>query len=241
MSALRTILFLSIAAILAGATLEPGPAGLGAEVLSRYLAAAQAQQAQMRGLTMQVDIDASVPKLKKNGTLHALRNISKLGQITYKALNFVGDKTIRNDVIARYLTAETHATASRPTDMAITPANYKFKYKGVVERESRKLHVFQLSPRKKRLGLFKGELWVDAATYMPLRESGRMVKNPSVFLKRVDFIRDYEIRDGIAFPRHLESTIQTRLVGTARLDVRFRDFAIADATQAAAAQPAGAQ
>ena len=59
-------------------------------------------------------------------------------------------------------------------------------------------------------------------------------------LKRVDFIRDYEIRDGIAFPRHLESTIQTRLVGMAKLDVRFRDFAKADADQASA-QPAGVQ
>jgi hypothetical protein len=75
---------------------------------------------------------------------------------------------------------------------------------------------------------------------MPLRESGRMVKNPSLFLKRVDFIRDYEIRDGFAFPRHINSVIQTRLVGTAELDVRFRDFAKADANQAAT-QPAGAQ
>ena len=82
-------------------------------MLERYLAAAQAQQAQMRGLTMEVDIDASVPKLKKTGKLRALRNISKLGQITYNALNFVGDKTIRNDVIARYLTAETRATSPR--------------------------------------------------------------------------------------------------------------------------------
>lgn len=240
MFAFRTILYLVIAALLSGATLESGSAGPGAEVLERYMAASQAQQSQMRGLSMRVDIDASVPNLKKNGTLHALRSISKLGQITYKALNFVGDKTIRNDVIARYLTAETHATTNKPADMAITAANYKFKYKGVVERGGRKLHVFQLTPRKKRLGLFKGELWVDAATYMPLRESGRMVKNPSVFLKRVDFVRDYEIRDGIAFPRHLESTIQTRLVGMATLDVRFRDFAKADATQDAT-QPAGVQ
>ena len=240
MFALRTISLLAIAALLAGATLESGPTGPGAEVLERYMAASQAQQAQMRGLSMQVDIDASVPNLQKNGTLHALRSISKLGQITYKALNFVGDKTIRNDVIARYLTAETHAVTNKPADMAITSANYKFKYRGVVEREGRKLHVFQLTPRKKRLGLFKGELWVDAATYMPLRESGRMVKNPSVFLKRVDFVRDYQIRDGIAFPRHLESTIQTRLVGMAKLDVSFRDFAKADATESDA-QPAGVQ
>lgn len=210
-------------------------------MLERYLAAAQAQQIQMRGLTMEVDIDASVPKLKKTGTLRALRSISKLGQITYRALNFVGDKTIRNDVIARYLTAETHATTNTSSEMAITPANYKFKYKGLVERQDHRLHVFQLTPRKKRLGLFKGELWVDADTYMPLRESGRMVKNPSVFLKKVEFVRDYEIRDGIAFPRRMESLIQTRLVGMTKLDISFSGFSRTDGAQSAAAQPAESQ
>ncbi len=241
MPALRAFLFFASAALLAAASLDPAPSGPGSDILERYLAAVQAQQAQMRGISMQVDIDATVPKLKKSGKLQALRNISKLGNITYNALSFVGDKTIRNDVIARYLTAETRATTTQSMDIGITPANYKFKYKGAVEREGRTLHMFQLTPKKKKLGLFKGELWVDAATYMPLRESGRFVKNPSVFLKRVEFIRDYEIRDGIAFPRHIEITNQTRLVGLAKLDIKYRDYARADATQTAATQPAESQ
>ena len=241
MVALRAFLFFAFASLLAAAALDSAPSGPAADVLERYLAAAQAQQAQMRGVSMQVDIDASVPTLKKTGKLRGLRNISKLGQITYNALNFVGDKTIRNDVIARYLTAETRATTGQSMDIGITPANYKFKYKGVIEREGRSMHVFQLNPRKKRLGLFKGELWVDAATYMPLRESGRMVKNPSVFLKRIDFTRDYEIRDGIAFPRHVESTIRTRLVGIAKLEINYGGFSRIDGAQNAAAQPSESQ
>jgi hypothetical protein len=234
----RVLSFLAFASLLTGASPDPSP---GADVLERYLAAAQEQQTQMRGLSMQVDIDASMPKLKKTGKLQALRNISKLGQITYNALSFVGDKTIRNDVIARYLTAETRATTSDEMNISITPANYKFKYKGVAERDGRSMHVFQLSPRKKKVGLFKGELWVDAATYMPLRESGRMVKNPSLFLKRVDFVRDYDIRDGIAFPRHMESTIETRLVGLATLNINYGSFSRPEITHAAAGQPTESQ
>jgi hypothetical protein len=60
------------------------------------------------------------------------------------------------------------------------------------------------------VGLFKGELWVDADTFLPLRESGRFVKNPSVFLKKIEFVRDYEIKDGIAF-----ATLLTKLEETA--------------------------
>ena len=37
-------------------------------------------------------------------------------------------------------------------------ANYKFKYKGMATNDGRTVHVFQLTPRKKRVGLFKGEL-----------------------------------------------------------------------------------
>ena len=58
--------------------------------------------------------------------------------------------------------------------MSLTPKNYKFKYKGQAERNGYTVHVFQVSPRKKMVGLFKGELWVDAKSYLPVRESGRL-------------------------------------------------------------------
>ena len=33
-------------------------------------------------------------------------------------------------------------------------------------------YVFQVTPRKKRAGLFKGEIWIDAATYLRVQETG---------------------------------------------------------------------
>src|SRR5262249_47452894 len=140
-------------------------------ILWKYLQAKQNQQEALRGLQMEVDIDANLPKLEKHGKLHALRSISRLGKITYKALGFSGDNTIKNEVIARYLAEET-----KPRDNALTPDNYKFKYKGMSERDGARVHVFQVTPRKKAEGLFKGELWLDAETAMPVRESGRPVK-----------------------------------------------------------------
>jgi len=80
---------------------------------------------------MEVDIDASVPKLKKQGKLHALKNISKLGKITYHALGFIGENMVKTEVIARYLTAEVQATQDGSnSDMSITPDNYKFQIQG---------------------------------------------------------------------------------------------------------------
>src|ERR1700730_4064486 len=196
-------------------------------LVNSYQNAAREQSVRLRGASMEVDIEASLPKLQKHGRLRALRRISRLGRITYESLRFEGDNTIKNSVIARYVAGETQGQWNEGA-LAITPANYKFKYKGLSDGNGRQIHVFQLTPRKKRVGLFKGELWLDAATGLLLRESGRLVKNPSIFLRRIEFVREYEIRDGLAIPLQVESTVETRLVGKAELTVRFHNVSMAE-------------
>jgi hypothetical protein len=191
--------------------------------VERYLNAVSQQQGQLRGATMEVEIDAKLPRLNKWGKLNALRYISQIGKISYLMRSFVGDDTVKKDVIARYLQAEIQAQDTRE-QVAITPANYKFRYKGQQVRDGRVVHLFQLSPHKKKVGLFKGELWVDPETYLPVRESGRLVKNPSVFLKRVDFIRDYRIENGVAYPKRVDSIVDTRLVGRAEIHINFSNY-----------------
>jgi hypothetical protein len=192
------------------------------EMLNKYVDATRTQQDVLRGVQMEVDIDAKLPKLEKRGRFRALRKISRLGRITYKALGFSGDSTVKNEVITRYLTAESEARDGG--SLAIAPANYKFRYKGIADRNGRRTAMFQIVPRKRRLGLFKGELWLDAATGMPVREAGRFVKTPSIFLKKIEFVRDYELRDGVAFPTHIESTVDTRMVGRAELSINYSNF-----------------
>ena len=177
---------------------------------------------------MEVEIEASLPKLQKQGRLQALRRISQLGRITYEAIRFEGDKTVKSNVIARYLAADAEAQPDGESSLAITPANYKFKYRGASGAEGNQIYIFQLTPRKKRVGLFKGELWLDAATCLPVRESGRLVKNPSIFLKRIQFVREYYIRQGVAVPLQIASKIETRLVGRAEVTVHFRNVTLAD-------------
>lgn len=191
-------------------------------IVEKYVSATQEQQTALRGASMQVDIDAEVPKLQSQGKLHALRSISKLGKITYNALNFIGDKRVKNEVIARYLTAETQTQAG--PDISITPANYKFKYKGLQDHEGQQVYVLQVSPRRKQVGLFKGELWIDPQTYMPVREEGRFVKSPSIFLKKIEFVRTYLVKDGLAVPQHIESKVQTRIFGPVNVNVNFTNF-----------------
>lgn len=198
------------------------------EIVETYCSVAREQRHSLDGASMEVDIDASLPRLKKQGRLHALRRISSLGRITYERLKFEGDGAVKNDVIGRYLTAETQAQTDSNLKLDVTPENYKFKYKGLATDEGREVHVFQVTPKKKRVGLYRGDLWIDAHTYLRVRESGSFVKNPSIFLKRVEFVRKYDIRDGISVPREIHSVVDTRLIGKAELNIEFRNVSLGE-------------
>jgi hypothetical protein len=208
-------------------------------IVENYCTAAQAQAEAVRGASMDVEIDASLPKLKKHGKLHALRHISPLGFIRYEKAQFEGDGIVNKEIISRYLTAEVEAQKQQSPLLAVTPLNYKFKYKGVDRTTGRDVYVFAVSPREKREGLFKGEVWVDARTFLKVQESGYLVKNPSMFLKKVAFIRKYEIRDGISVPRQVQSVADVRFVGKAELTIDFSNFSIDPLKRGTAAEEDG--
>ena len=193
-------------------------------IVENYCAATRRQEQAMTGASMEVEISGSIPKLKKQGRLHALRHITALGRITYDALRFQGDDTVKRNVIAKYLQAEEQS--QQDPSMAVTPANYNFKYKGKSQLNGRDAHVFLVSPKKKRQGLYKGELWIDAETSLRVQESGYMVKTPSIVLRKIQFTRSYEIRDGISVPRQLQSVCDTWLVGKAELTINYLNFSM---------------
>ncbi len=154
----------------------PGAEKVRPEMLSKYLDASERSRAALRGVQMEASIEGRIPKLAKKGNLTVIRSIVKLGRITYMVLTSSGDRVVRQDVIARYLTADSEQRGAG--SLAITPANYRFRLIGGNATGKRLACVFELTPRKKKAGLFKGELWVDRETGMPLGESGQMVKSP---------------------------------------------------------------
>lgn len=218
-----------------------GPSPEPLSVVEHYAAMAGDQSARLLGASMEVDVEASLPKLKKHGQLSALRHISKLGRITYEVLHFEGDNTIKSSVIARYLAADAQAQGNEAPSLAVTPLNYKFKYKGRANQDGRDVYIFAVTPKGKRIGLFKGELWLDVETCLPVREAGRLVKNPSIFLRRIEFVREYDMHDGVAVPRSIWSIVDTRVVGKAELIVRFHDVSLVGGSSLSVAAAASGQ
>jgi hypothetical protein len=217
------LLFCAILCITrAGTAGVSGPPESEDQIVGRYLSATREQQTALRGGSMEVDFDASVPKLKRNGKLHALKSISNVGKVTYHMLGFNGDNSVKKEVIARYMTAEVQSETG--PDISITPQNYKFRFKGIRVYDGHPVYVLALSPRKKEVGLFKGELWLDQATCMPVREAGRFVKSPSVFLSKMEFTRSYDLQNGVSIPQNMHSRTNTRLFGPVELSIAFTHF-----------------
>ncbi|HXA49474.1 MAG TPA: hypothetical protein VNV86_04180 [Candidatus Acidoferrum sp.] len=234
-SSLRVFVFLwlisvtlSLAADTPAATPPPDA------ILDHYCSATRAQEGSLAGASMEVDMNGYLPKLQKHGKLHALRRISPLGLIKYEMLRFEGDRTVNKEVIQRYLNAEVDLQKEHHSDTALTPDNYRFKYKSMNRSDGRDVYVFQVTPKQKRENLFRGEVWIDAQTYLKVQESGFLVKNPSILIKKVAFIRKYEIHDGISVPKQVLSVVDTRLVGKAELTIDFTRFEIDPSRRASA-------
>jgi hypothetical protein len=195
------------------------------QVLARYFAAVSTQGPKTRGVEMDMHFSARLPRMKKEGVMLAKRIVSTLGKISFAVKSFTGDNTIKTYVITKYMAGEVDL-ADHSLDSGINPKNYKFKYRRSQPFNGRQVHVYELNPRKKRLGLFKGELWVDDETALPVRETGRLVKSPSIFLKKVYFTRTYAVVNGAALPEHVESIVETRIAGKAEIDIRYSNFGV---------------
>ena len=171
--------------------------------------------------TETVEIEASLPKLKEKGRLSAVRRLF-LGKPQYQVFESDGSRTVKQQVIARYLSAETTAASLAPSSVAVTPANYEFHYAGATDLGGGTAYVFQITPRKKRDGLLRGVIWIDGQSGSAIRLSGYLVKRPSIFIKRVDLTREVRLHDGVVEARVTHLALETRLVGLAQLTIQER-------------------
>jgi hypothetical protein len=211
--------------------------GDAATVLARYVASGRRADWTIES----IDVDASLPKLAKGAQLQAIRRLLPNHQKKYEVLQLTGDRTVKEQVIARYLSAEQRASEIAAVSVAITPANYKFSYKAVARDANRVIYVFEIAPRKRREGLIKGELWLDGGSAAPLLYSGRLVRTPSVFIKSIAVTQESIVRDGSVEARRTHLTVETRLIGQAELVIEERPLNRAEITQVTSSGNGGGQ
>jgi hypothetical protein len=188
------------------------------EAIDRYLAGSSSRPSGCSDRVFAIQIDASLPQLKRQGSMSGLKVVSRTGQTMYRGLRFKGDNLVKTAVIARFLAND----AKPPEPIAgtdVTRQNYAFFYDRTSVYNGVTAYVFRVKPMRKRIGFFKGELWLEATTAAPLRLWGDFVKSPSIFVRGFRFVQDYQRIGQSSQPLRLLLTVETRIAGKVEMAV----------------------
>ena len=203
--------------------------------LQAYRGGVIVQTAHLASYSANTLIHAELPDTKQSGVYEVTQRYSSPHQLTFKAVRFTGDNFVKSNVILRVLQSEVdHVQKDDPATNAINATNYKFTYKGTSQLNGRMVHVYQLKPRQKRSGLFKGKMYLDVYSGNMVRAEGRLVKSPSLFVKKLEFVQDYSDFDTFTFPVHIHSEALARIVGRTVVDIYFSDYQAVSAAEAKA-------
>jgi len=166
-----------------------------------------------------------------NGKVHA----EEIGQMEYRAPDqkrFVvtserGSILVRRLALNALIASEIETAAgNQHHDSAISPANYTLDLLG--EQWVGPYHCFvaQAIPKRSDKYLFEGKVWIDTDDYAVVRIEGHPAKKLSFWIKRADFVRQYQRIDSFWLPQRDMTLVDVRLYGKKVLTIDHRDYSV---------------
>ena len=168
---------------------------------------------------------AELPDISKWGEFELKSYYTAPKTLEFVGIRFTGDPFVKLNVIARLLRGETDQLRQKKDSVEINEANYKISYRGTSSLFGSLVYVYDLKPRKKRIGLFKGRIVLNAYDGAIVQAEGSMVKSPSFFVRGIDFFQDYVRVGGFTLVAHMHSSAKVRFIGRAIVDVYQNDYA----------------
>ena len=127
-------------------------------------------------------------------------------------------------IVRRMLASEAEITKDySSTDFS--PDNYDFRFIREEEVSGQRCYVLELLPRRKDKNLLRGNIWVDANTYLLRRTEGEPAKTPSWWVRDVRIALLYGDVGGMWLQTALEATASVRILGPYTMvsrDVKYR-------------------
>jgi hypothetical protein len=117
-------------------------------------------------------------------------------------------------IVRRMLEGEIAMTKkSSATD--ISEDNYNFRFVREEDVDGKRCHVLEMLPRRKDKNLLRGNVWVDANTYLLRRAEGSLAMNPSWWVRDVNIVLLFGDAGGMWLQTGLEATANVRMPGQA--------------------------
>ena len=200
-------------------SLTIAPPAPGSLAFARYIASVHRRDPFKESGPVAVVIEASLPGLGKESRFVAIREIGESERSEYRVLSSEGDRTVTQEVIAPYLAEQKEIENLPLSSLIVTPANYNFHFMGETGTAGASAYVFRIVPKKKREGLMRGELWLDAETGLAVMQAGYFVRTSSIGIRRIEMVRDTKLRDGSPCSRITRVAIETRRAGRGYLTI----------------------
>jgi hypothetical protein len=130
-----------------------------------------------------------------------------------------GSGYIRSRVLRSLLDEEQRLIARNGSaTVAISADNYQFTPEGLNDEG---LVVVSMRPLRKDRSLIAGRMFLTVDGDL-VRIEGRLAKNPSFWVTRVNVVRSYRRINGVPMPVSLDTTAQLRLLGSSALRMTYR-------------------
>lgn len=149
----------------------------------------------------------------------------------FETVSEEGSKWIRKFVFHGLISSESEAASGREhRDSSITPLNYSFRYLGEQHLDGNPCFVVYATPKRVDKYLFEGTVWIDARDFAVARIDGHPAKNPSFWIKRVNWVRQYGRVGDFWLPLQDETYTEIKIFGKKKLTIRYQDYVVNSST-----------
>lgn len=159
-----------------------------------------------------------------------LLRYSAPGTKEFKIVSEKGSGLIRSRVFKPLMDMEVETASVRNRyDSSITPNNYTFTLLGEEDVDGSHCFVVQATPKRMDKYLFKGKIWIHAVEFAVVQIAGQPAKNPSMWIKQVNFVRRYQKIGEFWLPLKNESITRVRVFGRNTLTTDYDNYDISQA------------
>jgi hypothetical protein len=163
---------------------------------------------------------------KLRSEAHVLLNYEAPDRKEFKVVSEDGPSVIRN-LVNTLLKSEVEAASERSNlNSSITAANYTFALWGKEEIDGLPCFVVQAIPKRQDICLFEGKVWIDAREFAIVKITGEPAKNPSFWIKKAAFVRQYQRIGGCWLPLKDEITAEIRIFGGNTLTIYHNNYRV---------------
>jgi hypothetical protein len=207
---------------------DPAAFGPTAEEVVRRLVESDKQRASaLGGYVSERRYVAENQRFAKHAEVAVQESYVPPDQKDLKILSETGSLVIRQKVIDKLIEAELDSVRSENLDQThITPENYGFRLNGTEEMDGYSCFVLEVIPKSAKKYLMRGQIWVDRIDFAIVRMEGSPAKNPSIWTRKVRFVRRYEKHGSFWLPASLESESDILVAGRSTLKIEYSDYRI---------------